>query len=53
MGEYGYSVGKFLAFVWVDAEHAKIGTKLKVRCVRSVSLIQRMSVLRRSFTHNL
>ncbi|MEM9775123.1 MAG: glycine cleavage T C-terminal barrel domain-containing protein, partial [Chloroflexota bacterium] len=30
-GEFGYSVGKFLAFAWVDAAHAEIGTKLKVR----------------------
>jgi glycine cleavage system aminomethyltransferase T len=30
-GEYGYSVEKFLAFAWVDAAHAEVGTKLKVR----------------------
>lgn len=30
-GEYGYSIEKFLAFAWVDAAHAEIGTKVKVR----------------------
>ena len=30
-GEYGYSVGKFLAYAYVSVEHAGNGTKLRVR----------------------
>ena len=30
-GEYGYSVGKFLAYAYVPVEHAANGTKLRVR----------------------
>ncbi len=30
-GEYGYSVGKFIATAWLDPEYAKEGTELRVR----------------------
>ncbi|MEM7113589.1 MAG: FAD-dependent oxidoreductase [Chloroflexota bacterium] len=30
-GEYGYNVGKFIAFAYVDTAHAALGTELRVR----------------------